>query len=378
MKKNRNYLNKVMFIPLCLAAHAFTPAWGSVQNSLSCIEFDQQASCASEPTSNRKSIEDLYQDLDRDGVFNKFYRSDVQLLASERMKRELTEKVFSQLREYSSQYACDAQVKVNTFLRAFDQKNIDEELTALGVALNDRNRALFKNDYSNKYAQELSTKKDELLQKLVALDKNINYCANHPFSFIAQKVAVIRKPCELVLTKTLPDNEYRLEPYLSQIKRTVEYQDAEKCLQGKLDSLEKVTILASSNQLNNTSSEFCKKDFLGLSKARAESAREVLLPDLLKGYEKTVSIDLDFRGKNKNGSSGPCPYQKTEIASSLTGEKLISGFKKNPELKNELQKGKYLILRFEFKEKENLAQSNIYELDQVLPCSAIRVSCGNN
>ena len=368
------FTNVLIFSTLSLTSLGVQVQAASIQETVSCAEFDQKASCATEVVTPPRPQSALMRDFEKSGIFDRYFRTDVAGAPSEEQKQEMVAKVYSKMEQYSSQYFCNAGIRVSRMGRMYDQYNLDLEMQNKGIALSDLNRKMISNQYLTENASRLLTQKDALLEKIKSITDTINFCADKPSSMMARQVAIIHPPCELALTNFLPDNEYKLNKQLPKIRQSTQFQEVEKCLNGKADLLSKVTILASSDQLNNTSSEFCKKDFIGLSKARAENARDVLLPALLSGAEKNVEVVLDYEGKNKNGSSGPCPYQWVNQDGKLK-EKMIEGFKENPEMKKNLEKGKYLMVRFEFKDKETAAIRDDIQLNQILPCGSIRVSC---
>lgn len=93
-----------------------------------------------------------------------------------------------------------------------------------------------------------------------------------------------------------------------------ENQIALKCIDlSKNLKIKRILIKASSNSISN-SGNLCAKDFLGLSKKRAESVKIFVTNNLRqKGYYVDDEVFLlDYFGDNGDGTSGPCAYTVTK------------------------------------------------------------------
>jgi hypothetical protein len=126
-------------------------------------------------------------------------------------------------------------------------------------------------------------------------------------------------PCSGNLSGVFRDNSWKN----SSIESALTSQHASEVMACIRDRVAKgaqihhIGISSSANALNNTGAavaQFCPKGFLGLSRARAESTRDTILPQLfadsgVAAAEYLPKVRLNFSGSNGDGTSGPCPYQ---------------------------------------------------------------------
>ena len=88
--------------------------------------------------------------------------------------------------------------------------------------------------------------------------------------------------------------------------------------QGKL----KLSIITSSSSDNN-SSPFCAKDFLSLSRKRADAVKKILESAL----DDNVEFYVDYKGYNGDGTSGPCAYKLNDNGS-MSDDKIAKDLEK--------------------------------------------------
>ncbi|MBC7754352.1 MAG: hypothetical protein H7Z71_08955 [Moraxellaceae bacterium] len=132
----------------------------------------------------------------------------------------------------------------------------------------------------------------------------------------------INEPCAGNFRKNFDNNKYDFKPdELKSLLAEKDAQDLASCIKTRLAKgakIKHITITSSASALNNkyeAEKKFCKKGFLELSKARAKTAQEKIIPGLFNesgnsNYDlSTVTMKLNFDGSNKDGTSGPCPYE---------------------------------------------------------------------
>jgi hypothetical protein len=189
--------------------------------------------------------------------------------------------------------------------------------------------------------------------------------------------------CSADLNSYYADNKSKITP--KQLTDLVQSKDGKafsECVRNKIKLKYKldeatITISSSSSQLKNTSTipeiqkgeGFCGYDFKGLSNARALTARDTILPNLLKGIdlapndtkEKAIIDDL---GMNGNGTSGPCPYDR-------------SG-KRNPSITDSvLKENRNSRIEIVFKKKTDSKSEPEFpgQWNAGVICSNVRISC---
>lgn len=183
--------------------------------------------------------------------------------------------------------------------------------------------------------------------------------------------------CKSSISKYFVDNKAELRAdLLGDLEK--DRNDLIKCIKDNEQAgykISKINIKSSANQLRNTSSledikngvGFCGFDFLGLSTARANYAKDKILPNLIS--LDGAQIKIDPNGKNGNGSSGPCPYDKNgNLLKEFTG----AG-------KNKLEEYKATDIEVEFEatqRKKTQADDRINGITRVRSsCASIRIKC---
>ena len=363
------------FLALLLTVIWSLPSQGQSIEPNGCEEFNRSATCASAPPDRKLTEAELFQSLEVTGDLNRFFRTDIpQTQKTQNERATFVHKLWTKMDAFGNRYYCEPKYELATHPMNYDSYEVDSYLTSHGKELNSSNRDQQANAYNQQNVTMLKQKLSDFLQLTKSWydnDENLTYCANHPISRVDTVVAVVHQPCVFEISKNLPDNEYRVEKYIEEIKKSKNFEEGLRCLEGKMNYLSHITVLASSNALNNTTPEFCKKDFLGLSKARAERARDTILPLILQGKEKDIEVELNYTGHNGNGTTGPCPYHQRPDGR----EEMIPGFQKDPEMQTSLAKGKYLVIRFEFDGKHERKINEPYQVDHMVPCGHITLSC---
>ncbi|PIP96526.1 MAG: hypothetical protein COW00_10130 [Bdellovibrio sp. CG12_big_fil_rev_8_21_14_0_65_39_13] len=183
--------------------------------------------------------------------------------------------------------------------------------------------------------------------------------------------------CKSSISKYFVDNKAELKGQLSSDLEK-DQNELKKCIRENEQAgykVSKVKIKSSANQLRNTSSledikkgvGFCGYDFLGLATARAQFAKNKILPQLIN-FEG-ASVELEPQGQNGNGSSGPCPYDKQ---GNILKEYLGAG-------KIKLDEFKATDIEVEFEATQRIkgqTESQVNGVTRVrASCSSIRIKC---
>lgn len=183
--------------------------------------------------------------------------------------------------------------------------------------------------------------------------------------------------CKSSISKYFIDNKAELKGQLNDdlIK---DQNELKKCIRENEQAgykVSKVKIKSSANQLRNTSNlediksgvGFCGYDFLGLSTARAQFAKDKILPQLID--VEGASVELEPNGQNGNGSSGPCPY---DIKGNVIKEFLGNG-------KEKLEEFKSTDIEVEFEATNRIKSQSDSKVNGVTriraSCSSIRIKC---
>lgn len=185
-------------------------------------------------------------------------------------------------------------------------------------------------------------------------------------------VAYERKSCAGRFEQLFDDNEWDMN--LSSLSSDPEYAKFKECIE-KMQAdgfvLSNVSIASSASQLNNTNQaqqKYCKKGFLELSKARANSARNLLASEFSFPNE---SMSINPNGANRNGSSGDCPY---EIKNGQ--EVLKSEFAHGKPGRKKLDEAKYVKVSVNFEPKVVPVQREKSCYQAYVSCSRMEYKCG--
>lgn len=130
-----------------------------------------------------------------------------------------------------------------------------------------------------------------------------------------QKVAELYPPCTGNLTGLFKDNVWATSS-IDDNSSPEATDEVTRCIKDRVAKgakIHHISIVSSASALNNTgeaAKQFCKKGFKGLSKARAESTRDKILPTIFESTDADYlsKVKLNYNGSNGDGTSGPCPY----------------------------------------------------------------------
>lgn len=183
-------------------------------------------------------------------------------------------------------------------------------------------------------------------------------------------------PCAGNVAGFFKDNEWTSSTLDTNIN-SPESNKLAACIKDRLSKggvIEKINIESSASGLNNSgeaSKRFCKKGFKELSRARAETARDKIVPQLFAkaGFDaQGLKVDTFPDGSNGDGTSGPCPY------SLKNGAEILKEEFKTPAGKKSLDEHKYVKVNVVFKEikKPTSGESNFA---QKYRCRNFRFEC---
>lgn len=167
---------------------------------------------------------------------------------------------------------------------------------------------------------------------------------------------LIHEPCSGNVSGFFRDNEWNtssLDQQLSGAGAT----EVINCIRERLrngGTIHHISINSSASALNNTgaaAAQFCKKGFQGLSQARAEAARDRILPQLFsragaQNFDFNPYVQINSSGSNGDGSSGPCPYKL------VNGVEVLKDEFKTAEGRRELEDAKYVRIHVTFNQSK--------------------------
>jgi hypothetical protein len=239
---------------------------------------------------------------------------------------------------------------------------------------------------SRKELSEIMSAPDFKAQK-AAFFKNINDKALTEKNICDENLEVVErkrlsdtfKPCAGNISGLYKDNEWNTSTLDKKISSS-EASEVSACIKSSLAlgaKIRSISIESSASALNNTGAaaeKFCKKGFLALSEARAENAKNNILPQLFTQAGSSVSkyqsaIVLNYQGTNKDGTSGPCPYN-------LTGNKeVIKDEFKSDTNKKALNQFKFVKIKVIFAAHEQDAKDKNTYYDLKYSCRSIDYDC---
>jgi hypothetical protein len=167
---------------------------------------------------------------------------------------------------------------------------------------------------------------------------------------------LVHQPCSGNVSGFFKDNEWNTSSLDQQLSGE-SANEVVNCIKERIrngGTIHHITISASASALNNTgeaASRFCKKGFHALSEARAEAARDRILPQLFSragaaDYNYAPHVEINASGRNGDGSSGPCPYKL------VNGVEVLKDEYKTTAGKKELADAKYVRIHVTFNESK--------------------------
>lgn len=189
-------------------------------------------------------------------------------------------------------------------------------------------------------------------------------------------------PCAGNFKKNFLNNKHDVSPSeLSNLLNSQEAQAVSACIKERLAQGAKVhhiSITSSASSLNNTGDSairFCKKGFLGLSTARAETARDKILPGLFKQAGQMqldmsqVKIDINPNGSNGDGTSGDCPYIYKN------GQEILKPYYNTKTGQEELDQSRYVKIQVTFEDNSKKINDSVTTYQPMYRCKKIELKC---
>lgn len=221
------------------------------------------------------------------------------------------------------------------------------------------------------------------LQKIS--DESLNtffICNSKPELEARTTVAQKFKPCAGNFKKNFENNKFDMSASeVKQVLNTPEAQELTACINERLSQgakLHHVSINSSASALNNTGDaekRFCKKGFLGLSQARAEAAKNKILPALFAkagqgGFDiNKVQVDINAAGENGDGTSGACPYE------TKAGREILKPKYSTPAGQKELEDSKYVKVQVTFEDSSKKVSDSVPTYQPMYRCKKIEFKC---
>lgn len=207
-------------------------------------------------------------------------------------------------------------------------------------------------------------------------------CSEKPELDARYKVAERFQPCAGNFKKNFENNKYEVpQTDLAKLMASPEADDLSKCIKDRLAQgakLHHISINSSASSLNNTGDaekKFCKKGFANLSAARAQSARNQILPGLFEkaGYSgfdlAKANVQINSNGANGDGTSGPCVYE------TKNGKEVLKPYYSTKAGKEELDENRYVKVQVTFEDTTKKANENIPIYQPMYRCKKIDFKC---
>lgn len=207
-------------------------------------------------------------------------------------------------------------------------------------------------------------------------------CSSKPELEARTTVSMKYQPCAGNFKKNFENNKYDISSTeLKKLLETAEAKEVSACINQRLAQgakLHHISINSSASSLNNTGeaeSRFCKKGFLGLSEARAETAKNKILPALFAkagqaGFDPSkVKVDINAAGSNGDGTSGDCPYE------TKAGREVLKSRYASKAGQAELEDSKYVKVQVTFEDGTKKVSDSIPTYQPMYRCKKIEFKC---
>ena len=275
--------------------------------------------------------------------------------------------------------ASDSYINPHPTIKGFTAEKMGREekdmrLRQLKAEINDPKNIQAAKDELKKIADS-STDKFFICHDKPDLDQS----GNPPARFT---VANRFQPCAGNFKKNFENNKYDVsQPELSKLLATPEADELSKCIKDRIAQGAKVhhiSVNSSASSLNNTGDaekRFCKKGFLGLSEARAETAKNKILPGL---FDKAgqgnfdlskVTVNVNANGANGDGTSGPCVYEMKN------GKEVLKPYYNTKAGQEELDENRFVKVQVTFEETTKKVTGDIPKYQPMYRCKKIEFKC---
>lgn len=220
--------------------------------------------------------------------------------------------------------------------------------------------------------------KEKYFSKVNSSPNNESICDPSSAGRIEKRIPtdIIYPPCAGNVAGFFKDNEWTSSTLDNNLD-TPEANELSACIKDRMSKggvIDKINIESSASALNNSGEagkRFCKKGFKELSRARAETARDKIVPKLFAkagANAQGLTVDVFPEGSNKDGTSGPCPYEIKDGKEVLKSEYMTAEGKKS------LDDHKYVKVNVVFKEVKKPV-SGEYFFTQMYMCRNFKFEC---
>ena len=301
-------------------------------------------------------------------------------------KKSLVDKLVAYSQEFDCEPTFDmiATSVMHPKIKQFDSRKISREDKAAGLNNMRMQMANSKNIealeiYFNKISDSALDPLNSSFVKICTTKPTVDG-EGTPLGLVKQSEEYL--PCAGNFRKDFEDNKYDISPNeLKNLLAEKDTQELSTCIQKSLDKgaqIQQVTITSAASALNNrgeAEQRFCKKGFLALSQARAETAQNKILPGLFNqtGHPEInlslVQVNLNTKGSNGDGTSGKCPYKYKD------GQEILNPIFDTPKGKASLDENRYVRIQVTFKEKSLLAAEYYSTFQPYYPCREIKIKC---
>ena len=267
---------------------------------------------------------------------------------------------FSQIKQ------CQQGVQVG-YLTNHQEHHYDEKIKKLagnnkGQCVSDKNRLY---EYLNNNRETIKKSLEEKYGSSY-FEKTGLACSGKPQIVTYAGTIPLTESCAGSFTHLFKDNVWTIDSEAA--KADPKLKELNNCVQkmkAKGLKMTAVIINSSSSQLNNTgkaSEKFCAKGFRELSRARGNAAKELIT----KGMDFKVEpskVKINSAGKNRNGTSGECPYNI------INGKEVLKPeFRRNGAKRKELDNSKFVKIKISF-------QPSSGPLKKIQKCHKIKYNC---
>lgn len=190
------------------------------------------------------------------------------------------------------------------------------------------------------------------------------------------------QPCAGNFKKNFDNNKYDVsQPELSKLLATPEADELAKCIKDRTAQgakIHHISINASASSLNNTGDaekRFCKKGFKALSEARAETAKNKILPGLFDkagqaGFDLSkAKVEISTGGANGDGTSGPCVYE------TKNGKEVLKPYYNTKAGQEELDENRFVKVHVTFEDTTKKITGDIPKYQPMFRCKKIEFKC---
>lgn len=280
-------------------------------------------------------------------------------------KEDVKNSIIEEFVKFSQKNDCSPIIKHQNTSRKFPQQDFDKE-----EDLKKAMRAPNYQEEKDKFFRDLNSR---------ALERGTycesGYADTRPFHYVAQKFP----PCSGSVSGLYKDNVWSSSSLDSNLASQAT-SDLSACIKDAVArgaKIHHISVVSSASALNNTGAaakKFCKKGFLQLSQARAEAARDKILPQLFSssGMNPEIyqpKIILNYDGSNGDGTSGPCPYVLKD------GVEVLKPEFKTADGKKALDDAKYVNLQVTFEAQTQAVSDNKTHYGASYACRHIRFEC---